>query len=291
VIPSLVLLLFGAQAADDRTREVRVLMNTVAEIEVSGLSEPEEAIAEAFDAIQRAESALSIWDDESEISRLNERRQAVLSEEAFLAVQQSIETARSSGGAFDPTLVARGYEKVRLDPDVRAVRLEGNLRLDLGAIAKGHAADRALESLRRAGASSGLVDLGTSSVALFGDEDVGFEIRNPKGGPSPASFRLRRGALGSSSEDQQGSHIVDPRKGEAPSLLLAATVVAETAAEADALSTAVFVLGETAGLALLKARGAEGVVLLEENERLLLASTPGFAGRYALEVAEGVVSR
>ncbi|MGH9335558.1 MAG: FAD:protein FMN transferase, partial [Vicinamibacteria bacterium] len=87
------------------------------------------------------------------------------------------------------------------------------------------------------------------------------------------------------------AHIVDPRTGRTPSGILAAAVVAETAAAAAALSTAVFVLGETAGLALLEARAAHGVVLLEENEKLVLSSTPGFAERYALEIAEGVETR
>ncbi|MGH9319267.1 MAG: FAD:protein FMN transferase, partial [Vicinamibacteria bacterium] len=206
---------------------MRVVMHTVAEIQVSGLEEPEAEIARAFEAIQDAESSLSIWDEDSEVSRLNERGEAALSENAFLAIRMSIEIARESGGAFDPTRVERGFDKVHLDPHSRCARLEGGVKLDLGALAKGHAADRALESLRAAGASSALVDLGTSSVALFGGEDVGFEIRNPKGGPSPASFRIRQGALGSSSEEQQRAHIVDPRTGRTPSGILAATVVAE----------------------------------------------------------------
>jgi thiamine biosynthesis lipoprotein len=204
-------------------------------------------------------------------------------------LEHAIEVAKASGGAFDPTLTGGGYQKIRLERGPGRVRLGGAVTLDLGSVAKGHAADRALESLRSQGATAALVDVGTSSVALFGAEELVFHIRNPAGGASPVSFRLRCGAIGSSSEEQQGSHIVDPWTGEPPRKgVLAATVIAPNAAEADALSTAVFVLGEAEGLALLRVRGAEGVLLLEEEGRLVVAPTPEFAKRYALEIAEGV---
>ena len=66
------------------------------------------------------------------------------------------------------------------------------------------------------------------------------------------------------------------------------TIVCRSALEADALSTAVFVLGADAGLALVEARGAEGLALLPANGSYVIRATPGLVERYALEVAEGV---
>ena len=73
--------------------------------------------------------------------------------------------------------------------------------------------------------------------------------------------------------------------------VLSATVVAPDAMEADALSTALFVLGPREGLPLLEQRGASGFVLLREGRRRLLRSTRGFAAAHALKVAPGVEVR
>ena len=70
--------------------------------------------------------------------------------------------------------------------------------------------------------------------------------------------------------------------------MLAVTVVAATGIEADALSTAVYVLGADEGLRLLERRGADGLVLLREGGRRVLRATPGFATRYHLVAAAGI---
>lgn len=164
------------------------------------------------------------------------------------------------------------------------------MKLDLGGIAKGYAVDRALAELEGSVVSA-LVDIGTSSIGLFGAEAVTFEIRDPAGGVSPASFRLCQGAVGSSSRDQWGDHIEDPRTGQPASSVSAVTVVSPSALEADALATAVFVLGVDAGLALVTSRQSDAAALVEEEQRRELWTTPGFAERYALELAEGTVIR
>jgi len=68
-------------------------------------------------------------------------------------------------------------------------------------------------------------------------------------------------------------------------------VVASSACEADALSTAVFVLGPEEGLALLERRGAAGFVLVRENGRRILSATRGFAESHELTLAPGVLLR
>ncbi len=265
-------------------------MGTMAEIQVAGVEEPSKAIATAFARIEETEALLSIWIETSEISRLNEKGEAVLSASAFEAIEKSLEIARASGGGFDPTLTNNGYARVELFADSSLVRLPHGIALDLDAVAKGFAVDRALAELEGV-ATGGLVDLGTSSIALFGDDIVTFEIRDPAGGPPPATFRLSEGAIGSSSRGQQGDHIMDPRTGKSPSgvsAVSAVTVVSSSALQADALSTAVFALGPDAGLALVEKMGAQGVVLLVASERYVIRTTPGFVERYALEVTEGV---
>jgi len=73
--------------------------------------------------------------------------------------------------------------------------------------------------------------------------------------------------------------------------VLQASVVVPSAREADALSTAVFVLGADAGLDLLRRRGAAGLVLLVEAGGRVMRTTPGFARAHGLVVAPGVELR
>lgn len=273
-----------------REREMRVVLGTFAEIEISGASDSAAAFGAAFERIEAVERSMSIWRDGSEVSRLNHEGEGIVSPALFDTIERVIELSRASKGAFDPTLERFGYERLRLDAATNGVTLQGT-KLDLGAVLKGRAVDAALESLKESGVATALVDLGTSSIGVFGDEAVAFEVRDPSGGPSPASFRLREGALASSSRDQLGAHILDPRTGEAASGVLAVSVVARTAFEADALSTAVFVLGPAEGLELLEKRGAAGIFLVEEEDCLVLSMTPGFDRRYQLEKAAEVTIR
>ncbi len=281
-------------------REMRVLMGTTAEVQAWGAREPAAALDAAFAELVAVDDAMSLW-KETPLVRLNRDGRLDAPLNLLSVIRASIDIAASSGGAFDPTvgplMGARseeerarllglvGYTRVRL---VGArVTLEAGTALDLGGIAKGYAADRALEALKRAGASAGIVDLGTSSLGAFGTP-LAVEIPGPDG--PLGSFRVAEAAVSSSGGAEKPGHIVDPRTGRAAEGLLLATVVAATGMEADALSTALFVLGPE-GLSILTARGAEGFIIAHEGEGLVLRTTPGFAARHALALAPGVTLR
>jgi thiamine biosynthesis lipoprotein len=177
-------------------------------------------------------------------------------------------------------------------PARREVRLLKGARLDLGGIAKGYGADRALEALRLAGAAAGMVDLGGSSVAVFGHAlDIGIADPEDRAAPPWGTLRLDAAALGTSGAAERGAHVVDPRSGRAAARVLSATVVARTAMEADALSTALFVLGPQEGLRLLRRRAAAGFVLTRESGARVLTATAGFAAAHGLRAAAGVEAR
>jgi len=291
------------------------VMGTTAEVRVGGLDRPGPALDAAFDALALVDQRMSLW-AESELGALNDAGAGAVSPETFAVVRHALEVARASGGAFDPTieplvraaggfggtprvlsesetrsLLARvGHDRVRLDEATRRVHLDGT-RLVLDALAKGDAADRALAAVRASGAASGLADLGGSTLAVFG-EPLTVDLRDPSGADRPwGAFRLAEAALGTSGGDQRPGHILDPRTGAPATAVLQASVVAETAREADALSTAIFVLGAEAGLELLVRRGAAGLVLLVEDGRRVIRTTPGFASSHALVTAPGVERR
>ncbi len=307
-------------AAAPVAHEVRLVMGTTAEVEAHGPAELSLALAAAFGALTRVDDAMSLWKP-SELQRLNDAGQGQPSRDLRAVLESALEIAAASAGAFDPTveplvrarggfgapalslsptdrtaLLARvGYRRVHLDPDSGRVRLEPGTRLDFGGIAKGYAADLALDALRSGGAEAGFVSLGESSLGQFG-KSLDLEARDPEApadqrGQPWASFRVAGGSVSSSGFAQKGAHILDPRTGEPPRGLLSATVVAATGIEADALSTAVFVLGADAGLRLLEQRGATGFVLLRESGVRVVRATNGFARAHALELAPGVSLR
>jgi thiamine biosynthesis lipoprotein len=302
----------SAAPAAPPVREVRVLMGSTAEVAAEGLPDPS-AVDGAFAAMGRVDRLMSLW-KESELRALNRDGSGRLSPDTLAVLSHALAVAAASDGAFDPTveplvrarggyggrarevparereslLKCIGFGRVTIDEDGR-VRLPEGGGLDLDGIAKGYACDLAMEFLRRAGARSAVVDLGSSSTAVFG-APVELAVRNPetRGGAPWARFVVEEGAVATSGSDQRGGHILDPRTGLPASRLLSATVVAQTGVEADALSTAIFVLGARKGLALAERRGAAALVLYRRSGRRVVETTSGFGRRFHLEAAEGV---
>ena len=311
-----VLLVLSAAAAPP-AHEARLVMGALAEVQAEGLDDAGPALAAAFAALQRVDDRMTLWRP-SELTTLNQAGQARLSPDTATVLWHALEMSYASGGAFDPTveplvraaghlgaarrrltrcqraqLLARvGTAHVHLDPQTREARLDPGTRLDFGGIAKGYAVDLAVGALRDAGARAGLVDLGGSSQAVFGRAAT-IAVRDPERPDAApwAEFTIENQALASSGGDQRPGHILDPRTGLPARKVLAATVVAKTAMEADALSTAVFVLGAEEGLALLAARTAAGLVLTREDGRPVIRTTPGFAEASGLRAAPGVTVR
>jgi thiamine biosynthesis lipoprotein len=186
--------------------------------------------------------------------------------------------------ALAEATAAAGMALVELDAEWRTVRfLQPGVELDLGAFAKGYAVDCALAVLRQAGVA-GLIDAGSSSIAAVGEPfESGWRVAVPNpaetAGNCLAELTLGSRALSSSGIMEQKfqqdgrtySHLLDPRKmvgsseGETAApvsaqaeavaadrrQLLQATVLAPTSALADALSTAMFLLGPEQGAAVL----------------------------------------
>jgi thiamine biosynthesis lipoprotein len=167
-----------------------------------------------------------------------------------------------------------GMRHVALDPDRRTVRyLRDGVEINLGSIGKGYALDRVGELLRRKhGVTAGLLNGGNSSVLAIGTPPTADPLRGCPGGwtvglRDPARpeerlaiVRLRERAMATSAatyqhfayNDRKLGHLLDPRTGRPAGYPLAgrgvalASAFAPTAAEADALATAFYVLGPEA---------------------------------------------
>lgn len=204
---------------------------------------------------------------------------------------------------------AAGMRWVELDEAGSRVRfIRPGVELNPGAIGKGWAIDRVMERLRDAGVESGLVHGGASSVRAMGQQGpvrpgrrswpVG--MRHPlRPGRRLATVHLDHRALGTSGSGTQFfidrgrrlGHILDPRTGVPAEGVLSATVVATTAAEADSLSTALYVLGPAGLSKVAPPGGTVGAILVVPGEsagavRVLTSNLDD--DLFAIEPGEGV---
>jgi len=220
----------------------------------------------------------------------------------FDLLRQACELSRATEGAFDPTsqplvalwrrcrdesrtpdddelrqaLALVGTNHLNLDADRHTIEFaRPGVELNVNGIGKGHALDRAAEVLDGHGLRNWLLHGGHSSVLARGDHNgqsgwpVG--IRNPLFPDQRlATLVLRDRAMGTSGsgvqffrvEGRRFGHILDPRSGWPVDHLLSATVLAPTAAEADALATAFFVLGLEKASAFCQNYGSVSALLI-----------------------------
>jgi thiamine biosynthesis lipoprotein len=189
-----------------------------------------------------------------------------------------------------------GMQHIVLDPERQTVRYQvPGLEINLGSIGKGYALDRAAETLRQDwNFSSALLHGGHSSVYAIGSEPGSrhgwpVAVRHPWDPERRlAVVRLKDRGLGTSAAtfqhlEHQGrklGHLLDPRTGWPAEGMASATVLAPTAAEADALATAFFLLGVDKARAYCATHPGTAAVLLPEGE----AASPVFLGLAAHEL-------
>jgi thiamine biosynthesis lipoprotein len=258
---------------------------------------------EALDEIARLESQLSLYRPTSEIARINARaaHEAVrVTPVVFNLLKRARELSQECEGAFDisiaplvrcwgfmggtghapePEQVAAareciGMAHVDFDEARQTVRFDREgVMLDLGAIGKGFAIDRAADLLRDAGVESALIHGGTSTVYAIGKPSDGevwkvaiasaFGTANSDLPKLPTvnlcDEALSVSAIWGRSFEKDGKvlgHVIDPRTGEPTQGAQLAAVITKSAADSDALSTALLVLGAS-GERLLKSHNAD----------------------------------
>lgn len=230
------------------------------------------AAEEAAFEIERLGNDLSRFRPGSLISYVNAHaatRPVALDAETFELIEACLAIHAETRGAFDPTQgprmrrhglwpeevrapVGTGGDAIELDRTRGYVAFGRPIELDLGAIAKGHAIDAAVEVLAAARVRNGLVHGGTSAVKALGRpaerEAWRIAIANPDGPPAWAVL-LADGALGVSAPHGRrvatrrgtAGHVIDPRSGEPAGDVTLAAVVGPSARLCDAWSTALVV--------------------------------------------------
>jgi thiamine biosynthesis lipoprotein len=210
---------------------------------------------------------------------------------------------------LDDAVRRSGMRHVELDPEGRRVRFTlPGVELNPGAIGKGWALDRVVERLAASGVKNVLVHGGASSVRAAGIQ--GPDVPGRRGwrvglvhplrpGRRLATLTLVDRALGTSGSGTQFfidrgrrlGHILDPRSGRPAEGVLSATVLAATAADADALATALYVLGCDGLSRIAPPQGPVSAIVVLPGEvsggvRVVTANLP--PGDLVIDAADGV---
>ena len=288
-----------------------------------------EAAIEALDLVAALEQQLTVYRDTSEVMQINRRAsdEAVEVETGlFHLLSRAVELSAATGGAVDITagplskvwgfyrrqgrmpeaaeiasaLAFVGWKNLQLNSEGPTVRFaRAGMELNLGAVGKGYAIDKAAAHLISAGIDDFLLHGGNSSVLAKGSRNADCGLQNANCGESKinnlqsaipwtvglkhplkpdvrlAEFVLRDQALGTSGSGTQFfhhqgkrlGHILDPRTGWPADKMLSATVIAPTAEQADALSTALYVMGLEAAIEFCSTRPEISALLVNVGQR------------------------
>jgi thiamine biosynthesis lipoprotein len=260
-------------------------MDTVMKLTAYGKN-GQEAVEAAEDEIIRLDALLSISSETSEVAAVNADGGGTLSEETSALIRRAEGFYRETGGAFDITvyplvdawgfytemykvpspaelancLERTGGDKLQLDGNVLSF-LESGMAIDLGGIAKGYASDRVCAICKEYGVKSAIITLG-GNVYAIGTRPDGtpwkVAIQDPT---DPAAYAgvleledkaaVTSGAYERYFEEDgvRYHHIINPKTGyPAESGLASVTIVSADGTMADALSTALFVMGKDTAL-------------------------------------------
>jgi thiamine biosynthesis lipoprotein len=278
---------------------------------------------EIFDRLREIENEMSANLEDSELERINRMAgvEAVpVHGDLLEIIEKALYYADISGGAFDPAvgplvklwgigsdsphipsqeeidslLPLVNRRDIKIDRQNMTVFLrQPGMRLDLGAIAKGYAADETVAIIRNAGIRRGVIDLG-GNIFAYGEKEDGspwrIGIQNPLGdrGEYIGVMEVRNKTIVTSgvyerfieAGGKRYHHLLSPETGfPADNGLLSVTIVADSSIDADGLSTAAFILGYEKGRPLVESMGAVAVFVFEDRS---VRGTAGIAEFFTL---------
>jgi FAD:protein FMN transferase len=280
----------------------KYVMGSVFEVAAYGDSQSQlsDAIDLALAEIVRLDDVMSDYKTDSDLSRLNHSSHSgpeTIPRDLYRVIDEALRYSRLSGGKFDVTVgplvnlwkaavrtghapssadekKARdcvGYQKIELLPPDRIQFHSSCVQIDLGAIGKGYALDRAAEVLSARGITRALLDAGGSTIVAMGAPpgQSGWlvHLRDPSNKVDPHVTLSGRSV--STSEQtprslvsaERAGHIVDPDKGVPAETHFAVSAVAENGTASDALSTTLLLLGPERGKELITKNVPSGAAI------------------------------
>ena len=308
-------LLPACKPAESKVSESVFAMDTYMQLDVYGTRE---CLEKLKTEINRLDGLLSPTDENSDIYRVNQGGTAQVSGDAARLVKRSLELCGQTNGNLDITvypivekwgfisqnytipskdelnalLKNTGYGKVKADDIIITVPV--GFKLDLGAVAKGYAADRSKEILNDAGIDSALLNLG-GTVLAFGKKPDGENwkvgVTDPKntdeymGVIECADTTVVTSGNYERYFEKNGKrycHIIDPKTGyPADNGITSVTVISDDGTKNDALSTALFVMGVDKAKEYIKTDGSFDCIILTEDNKAYI--TEGIKDSFSLK--------
>lgn len=292
-------------------------LDTMCTITAYGINS-KKAVNDSFDVLKEFEDKISVHRNDSDISLLNSRVLiATRDEDIFNMIKTALKVSKDTNRAFDITikplvdlwnikgsgpvpsdeeityrLNSISYTGVQVDFEKRDVFFTNpDTQIDLGGIAKGYCADKVAKVLENHGIKSAIIDLG-GNVRTIGKKKgkvwrIGIQEPEGKRGEYFGILDISDKCVVTSGAyeryfTEKGKvyhHILDPRTGyPARSGITSVSIVADDGAIADALSTAVYVLGVSDGLALLNSPEYDniGYIITDENGKVYISENIDF---------------
>lgn len=284
-------------------KETRFMMGTLVDVVLYADKEiAPEAAGQAFERVLRVEAVAHPSKEGSPLFQIRQGKGAHIEGDLARILETAMDVSRATSGAFDPTLgelvhlwglgrddphlpdpgeIEDALDKTGYDHVPAGQCCPEGLAIwfDLGGVAKGYAVDDAVRALKEAGVKAGIVNAG-GDLRSFGVRPrrgywkIG--VQDPDNPQELAGvLEVKEAAVATSGDYQRYfeedgiryHHILDPATGyPAHTGLRGTTVIASDCATADALATAVFVMGPEKGLVLLESwEGAEGVLITDDG--------------------------
>jgi FAD:protein FMN transferase len=287
----------------------KYIMGTVFEIAAYDHS-PEhasKAIEKAFQEIVRIDDLFSNYKPDSALGNLNRSAHfhtEKVPPDLYRVIEQSMQFSRLSDAKFDisvaplvdlwkaalrgdgtPTPAQQeevrgcvGYEKIELTPPDQISFRSPCLQLDLGAIGKGYAVDRAAEVLRSLGIRDALINAGGSTILAMGSPPNQtawlVHLRDPSNKIDP-QVMLKDESVSTSEQtaatllgNDSAGHIIDPGTGMPLKTIFAVSAVSKSATVSDGLSTTLLLLGPTKGRELIKNTADVSAIWISQNAQV-----------------------
>jgi len=298
------------------------MMDTVIEIKLLSDSETAQPIfSDCGEMMRRVEQALSRTDPESTVARFNAAGEVLLDKDTAAVLKAALDVFVTTEGAFDPSverLIAlwsscaaadrlpteQEMSEALLCVDASRLTLSGQTlscadlptTVDLGGIGKGYAIDQVIAYLKTTPVSGGVVSFG-GNIAVFGAKPSGEPYRIGLKDPSNTSgvlgyLEMESGVISVSGDyeryvtiqGQRYHHILDPQTGyPADNGLRSVAVICENGALADALSTALFVMGREKAMEFYRAGHYEFEAIFVTDGEVML--TDGLASSHSFDMA------
>ena len=270
-----------------------------------------EAVEKAEIEIKRLDEMLSTGNENSEVYKLNQNGEAVVSDDTAYLYERSEKIYKQTKGVFDisiyPVMDAWGFttenyripaedelnallknvdaSKIQYDKKTKKITLLKNVKIDFGGIAKGYTSSRIMQIYKKCGVTSGLVSLG-GNVQLLGAKPDGsawkVAVESPdEDGNYLGILQAKDKAVITSGgyeryfekNGKKYHHIIDPSTGyPAENGLTSVTIVSDDGTLADGLSTSLFIMGKEKAEKFWKKHSDKfDVILLTDDDQLYVS--------------------